>query len=98
MRNAWRACVRDRMKPAATDQELRILKACTDALIVRQASLAGGSGARCAPGGEREGRSPLAKPTYTAAGSARDAATSQNSPTQQRGARGTQPPHMRNHG
>jgi len=35
-------------------------EACTGALITRQASVAGGLGARCAPNGEREGRSRLA--------------------------------------
>jgi hypothetical protein len=39
---------------------LSITKACAGAVIVRQTSLAGGSGACYARGGEREGRSPLA--------------------------------------
>jgi len=39
---------------------LSTTKAGSDGLIVRQAAVAGGSGARCAPDGECEGRSPLA--------------------------------------
>ena len=42
------------------DPTIGTTEACADALIVSQASLAGGSGAQRAPGGEREGRSPLA--------------------------------------
>jgi hypothetical protein len=40
---------------------LNTTEACADGLIARQASHAGGSRARCAPGGEREGHSRLAK-------------------------------------
>src|SRR5262245_20413050 len=64
---------------AAMDVCFGITEACTDGLIVRQASVAGGSGARCAPGGEREGRSRLASRRIT--------------PRQQQGARGAKPPH-----
>jgi hypothetical protein len=39
---------------------LEIPEACAGALIMQQASFAGGLGARCAPSGEREGQSPLA--------------------------------------
>ena len=42
------------------DPGLSIPKASTDALILLQAFIAGGLGARCAPNGEREGQSPLA--------------------------------------
>src|SRR4051812_1732609 len=54
-----------RHKPAAVDPALGITKACADTVLVRQASIAGGLGARCAPSGEREGQSPLAVPKDT---------------------------------
>ena len=49
-----------RSEQAAMNACFGITEACAGALIMRQASLAGGLGARCAPSGEREGRSPLA--------------------------------------
>ena len=45
---------------AAASADCGITKACADALIARQASNAGGSGAQRALGGEREGRLRLA--------------------------------------
>ena len=51
---------------------LGIPKACTVTLIVQQASLAGGLGARCAPSGEREGRSPLAYASDTSSINSRE--------------------------
>ena len=49
-----------RMEQAVHHPGFGITEAYADALIVRQPSLAGGLGARCALSGEREGRSPLA--------------------------------------
>jgi hypothetical protein len=55
----------DRYEPAADDLALSTTEACAGALIVRQASVAGGLGACYAPNGEREGRSRLANTTPT---------------------------------
>jgi len=49
-----------RVEQAVHDPGFGTTKACAAATIMRQALLAGGSGARCAPDGEREGQSPLA--------------------------------------
>jgi hypothetical protein len=42
------------------DPSLSTMEACADRASMRQAPIAGGLGARCAPDGEREGQSPLA--------------------------------------
>src|SRR6188508_304006 len=63
------------------DSSISTTEACTGRLIVRQASYAGGSGARCAPGGEREGQSRLAYKAITN--------------VKQQGARGAQPARMK---
>jgi hypothetical protein len=64
-----------RLEQAIYDPALGTTEACADAIIARQGSFAGGSGARCAGyplgDGEREGRSRLAEVAhYLAQGSA----------------------------
>src|SRR6266508_6346610 len=57
--SAGRACLWANVS-GSNDPDLSIPDTCDGALIVRQASFAGGLGAARPPSGEREGQSPLA--------------------------------------
>src|SRR5262245_31737327 len=61
------------MNAPAFNPALGTTEACTDGLIVRQASVAGGLGACYAPNGEREGQSRLANITLRERNGARGA-------------------------
>src|SRR6187455_210030 len=61
------------MRATVNDPALGTTEACAGALIMRQASLAGGLGACYAPNGEREGQSPLAEHESTLRRGARGA-------------------------
>src|SRR5215212_7695085 len=56
-----------RLEQAAHDLGFSTTEACTDAMIVQQASFAGGLGACYAPNGERAGQRPLAFQVQSAA-------------------------------